>query len=59
VSGNVRNRLKSLKFAETMDSLLMTLRENSDIRFYEDHIASLQINAESATGDEPGAHGLP
>ncbi|MGB5476657.1 MAG: peptidyl-prolyl cis-trans isomerase, partial [Thermoanaerobaculia bacterium] len=27
VSGNVRNRLKSLKFAETMDSLLMTLRE--------------------------------
>ena len=58
VSGNVRNRLKSQKFAETMDRLLATLRENSDIRFYEDHIASLEINADHATSEKPGSHGV-
>ena len=57
VSGNVRNRVKSLKFADTMDRVLTTLRESSNIRFYDNHIALIEINAETATSDKPGAHG--
>ena len=59
VSGNVRNRLKSAKFTEAMDRLLATLRESSEIRFYEDHIASLDITAESASGKKAAGHGIP
>lgn len=58
VSGNVRNRLKSNKFAETMDRTLATLRESSEIYFYEDHIANLKIRADEATGAKSGAHGI-
>ena len=59
VSGNVHNRLKSAKFTEAMDQLLAKLRDSSQIRFYEDHIAFLNITAESAAGKKPAGHGIP
>jgi peptidyl-prolyl cis-trans isomerase C len=58
VSGNVRNRLKSQKFAATMDQTLATLRENSDIQIFDDHIAKLSISADEADDAQPSGHGI-